>query len=416
VLAVGFVATKSAQAVPLFPDVTNTFSGIAIVEDAGYNGAPAGSQAALFGFAGSEVSIDDQGTVSTLDDLVNLPQAAPVIDTDGDSDVDSDDIALAPPAMVIFETDTVTDGSSISFGQELTAVIGGLWPTALTIDTGTSADLDIAPGSTAGDLRPDQLARGVAPATPVAKFTVHFGPGALVGGVPGYPYPDAPVFEIYDDVPPLADLDISSITRTIVETEADFDGAIDAAPRFPASPLAGLIGATEPPPTAAPSQFSAGGANMAAATDGSLFMAGWIDSATATYTFFDPNVNGYIPGDIDANQIGYAYRLELFATGVVTDGYMLAYSRAINPGGAYDGSDIGISFSATVFGFAYSGRSNPGGGFVLGVDPFASWDVDLNKGNNAGNASFTILPTIPEPGTMALLGLALVPLALRRKK
>jgi hypothetical protein len=393
-LAVAIVAPP-ARAVPLFPNVPNTFGGAAVAEDAGYAGAAAGTQAALYNFAGSEVSLTAGAGA------INLPQAAILFDTDGDGDVDSDDAPVPTPAAAIYETTQVKDGASVSFGQEMTAVLGGLFPTAVVAPG--AVDNGAAPGSTAADGNPDQLALPAAPGPVGVSYSITFGPGTLS------PFPfGRPVFEIYEDVPPGLDLDIGAGTTTLVEEEFDFDGA-----------GVGPAGPTTPPPTASPSQFenTADGFpapnNVTAATDGPLFASGWIDTLVATYNFYSTSVLGSALGA--GPNGGAVYEVSITGKGVVTDGSILDLLLPLEVGGAFDGSDINITFAATLYGEAFAAGSVPQGD-PLGTDPFAAWNLRTSLAGNSGDASFTIIPTIPEPTTLALLGIGLVPLALRRRK
>ncbi len=377
-LAFGLVG-RSAGAVPFFPDVFNTFGGAAVAEDAGWAGAAAGTQAAAWTYSGAEVSIDASGTP-----FVNLPQAEPTT-------------GIPTPAGAIFETTQVKDGSTISFGQEMTAVIGGLFPTSISAIEGTSADNGLAPGSSAADGSPDELTRDAV--SGVASFRIAFGPATLSP----FPYAAPPVFEIYDDVPPTLDLDIGAATTTLVEEMFDFDGA----------------GPAVPPPTPAPSQFvnTADGYpapnDVSAAVDGTLWAAGYIDRATATYTFFDATVigSGGQPVTVgDQPVTGYVYRVDFNAVGVVTDGAMLAYLLPFG-GLASNGVDlINITFTSTLYGIALPETVNGG------EDAFAAWGIRTTLAGNSGDASFTVLPTIPEPTTMALFGLSLGMLWYRKKK
>ena len=406
------IAASPASAVFMFYGEKNTFSGIARGDDAGYFGAPPGTQGADFGFLGSYVSVDDKGTPGIGDDVLNVPQAA-LIPAHGP-------VPLPPPGGAIFETDTVTDTLSHSFGQELTAIMGGLWPAAVFVTEGVGLYTGLSPGSIPlPDPNVDQI---IPAASGVAGFRTYFGPGTPAALLPGpgfFPYPSAPVFEIYDDTPTVNDLDLGSASSTLDETEMDFDGAVDPAPRFPATPHAGLIGPTEPPPWAAPpSQFDAiGGLNLVAATNGGMWASGWIDNATASYEVFHSGVAGYDPTDPNspAPNGGYVYRVTFYAQGVVTAGSVLPILAPIVKAGAYDGSDINITFTATLFGEAFSNLYPGPGGAPLGVDPLSSWDLTHNLAGNSGPAAFSIVP-IPEPATLALLGFALVPLAFRKRK
>lgn len=375
-LALG-LTVRPVGAVPYFPGHFNTFGGAAVAEDAGYDGAAAGTQAAAFAYDGSEVSLDLSGATP----IVNLPQAGP----DG----------IPTPAGSIFETTQVKDGASISFGQEMTAVMGGLFPLLTDPVRGTAADNGLAPGSSAADGSPDELTPNLAG---LASFDVYFGAAYIPSGLALAP----PVFEIYDDVPPTLDLDIG-VGTTLVEEMFDFDGA----------------GPAVPPPTAAPSQFvnTVDGYpapnDVSAAVDGTLWAAGYIDSATATYTFFDPNVlgsTGYTVqvGGVDVT--GYVYRVDFNAVGVVTDGLILDY--LLPTGGlASNGVDlINITFTSTLYGIALPETVNSG------KDAFAAWGLRTSLAGNSGDASFTVLPTIPEPTTMALFGLSLGMLWYRKKK
>ena len=206
-LLVTCVGLAVVWAVPFFSGIPNDFIGAGVAETAGYFRAADGTQAALWSYPGSEVSLTPGAT------FINLPQAAPV---------GSPVAGIPAPTGAILETVTVKDGTITNFGQELTVVMGGLFPTFLSAPG--ALDNGLAPGSTAGDGSPDQLAfssLGV-------SYTVYFGPGAWVG--PG-PFPfSAPVFEIYDDTlggppAPADDLDIGTATTTLVEDEFDFDGA-----------------------------------------------------------------------------------------------------------------------------------------------------------------------------------------------
>jgi hypothetical protein len=407
-LAAVAIAAGPASAVPLTFGVPNTFGGAAVAEDAGYFGALAGTQADLWAYPGSEVSIDTSGATP----LINLFQAAPAGDINA---------GFPTPAAFIYETTQVKDGATISFGEEVTATIGGLFPTLLTpinfTAPGGGVDNGGAPGSTVADGQPDQLAPG---ALGQVSFAISFGPGtwnaanpnatdvnadtvidgadyiALFGGLP--------VFEIYEDVPPTSDLDIGAATTTLVEEEFDFDG--DGG---------GVGGATVPPPTASPSQFENGADgfplpnNVSTATDGTLFAAGWLDTVSVTYTFFDSSVVGSSVGA--GPNGGTVFKVDFTAKGVVTDGSIAGKLIPIEAGGAWDGSDINITWAGTLFGEAFDQSI----GAAYGFDPFAAWNLRTSLAGNSGDASFTIIP-IPEPTTMALLGFALVPLAFRRRK
>ena len=378
-IAMAIVASP-AGAVPYFPNVPNTFGGAGAAEDAGYAGAPGGTQAALWGIPGSEVSLTAGGAA------INLPQANPAMMPPS-----------PPPAGAILETTQVKDGGSISFGQEMTAVLGGLFPTALFAPG--ALDNGLAPGSTAADGNPDQLPTiGI-----LDSYTVLFGPGTLAG----YDaiFGGRPAFEIYEDVPPILDLDIGTGTTNLEEMHMDFDGA----------------GPAVPPPTAVPSQFvNTADEGLASvpnqvryATDGTLFAAGWVDTLAAVYTFYDPSLTN--AGFAQGPNGGTIYSLQMTGKGVVTDGSILPLLDPIQLGGAFDGSDINITFAATLFGEAFDPASIGPTGALLGQDPYASWNLTTTLGGNSGDASFTIIP-IPEPATVMLLGLGLVPVLLRRRK
>ena len=409
------IAASPASAVHMTPGQYNTYGGGAVAEDAGYKnlltpaGTPAGSsatllprplpldpaagtQAAAFSFPGSEVSIDPSG-------VVNLPQAAVV--------PGYPPIPIPSPAAAIMETTQVKDGGTYSFPPpaELTMVLGGLWPTSVVplVSTAPPGGIDngLAPGSTPLDGFPDQLAPG---ALGWVQYAVTFGPatGLAVG---------VPVFECYDDVPTIGirDLDIGFASTNLEEMHFDFDGAPPGIPNVP-------------PVTAAPSQFvNAADAVFATvpnqvvrATDpvGSLWAAGWIDTATAIYTFFDGNVFGSgAPSKGLGPNGGYVYSVEFTALGVVTEGAVLPL--LVPQGTASDGfSPLNISFATTLYGEAFLTTGNP---LTDGIDPYCTWDLRTSLAGNSGDASFTIFP-IPEPSTMALLGIGLVPLFFRRRK
>jgi hypothetical protein len=400
-LAAIAIAAGPASAVPLTQGVPNTFGGAAVAEDAGWFGALAGTQAAFWSYAGSELSID---TVTAGGPYVNLPQVNPAN-------------GFPTPAGVIYETTQVKDGATISFGEEMTAVIGGLFPTLLTptifTAPGGGVDNGVAPGSAGGDGQPDQLLPG---ALGLVSFTNSFGPGTwnasnpnafdvdLDTDIDGFDYialfGGLPVFEIYEDVPPTTDLDIGAATSTLVEEEFDFDGS----------------GPSVPPPTAVPSQFENGADGfplpneVSKATDGSLFAAGFMDTVSVTYTFFDSSVIGSALGA--GPNGGTVYKVDITATGRITDGAMLGKLLPISVGTAFDGGDINITFAATLFGEAFDQAV---AGAAYGFDLFAAWGLRTSLAGNSGDASFTIIP-IPEPTTMALLGFALVPLAFRRRR
>ena len=390
------IGAAPASAVPVSKwGVPNTYTGSAIVEDAGYFGAPAGTQASLFSFIGSEVSLDP-----TLG-IVNLPQAGPAA---------SPVAGIPPPAGALLELTAVKDGPDIPVPAEMTAVLGGLWPANLFVRDGTWDDLGLAPGSTAGDGNPDQITAPDA-SSGLSAYRVEFGPS-----VAGFPYPAPPVFEIYDDIPPGLNMNIGSAPPVLAETHMDFDG----------TPIPGPLGPKVPPVTAAPSQFvnladqGAAGAFMpvppnvnqvSAATDGSLWAAGWIDYARADYIFFDNAVLG--SGGFGGGKV---YAVEFTAKGRVTEGAILPLLGVLELGTAFDGGDINITFAATVYGVAYpTSVAGPPYAATDGVDPFATWDVRTSTAANSGDGSLTILP-IPEPSTMALLGIGLVPLFFRRRK
>ncbi len=375
-VAVALSLAAAVSAVPLFPGVPNTFGSGGVVDTAGYFGAAGGTQAALFGYQGSEVSLDASG-ISGSSLVVNLPQAGATIS--GVSGL------VPPPVGVIMETTQVKDGGTTAFGEEVTAVIGGLFPTALvpfnhTAPAGSgTVDNGLAPGSTAGDGVPDQLAPG---AGGTVTYALTFGPGTSP-----FPYPAPPVFEIYEDVPPTGDLDIGAATSTLVEEEFDFDGS----------------GPSVPPPTADPSQFENGADgfplpnNVSDATDGTLVAAGFIDVAQATITFFDGSVIG--SGGSGPNG-GYVYKIEVTAKGRVTDGAWLPMLGTIETGTAHDGGDINITFAFSLFGEAFVTSGNASTGFAAsdGIDPSASWDIRTSLAGNSGDASFTILPVEDEGG------------------
>jgi len=400
VLAAICFAALPASAVPLYPNVPNTFDGAAEADDAGHLGAAAGTQAALWAFPGSEVSIiPPAGAVPAG---VNLPQAAQVF---GPPPLP----AFPSPAAAVFQTTQVKDGTAISFGLEMTGVLGGLWPVALNavgpIGIGT-LDNGLASGSTAADGNLDQLTQKAGGSKVV--YDVLFGPHAASP----YPYgPILPVFEIYEDVPsPSLGTAVTDLSPGVIKEEMlDFDGT---------PPGASLIGPSLPP-VAVPSQFEnvvdgfPAKNGVGNAVDGSLFAAGFIDLATAEYTFFDPNVidSGGLGQGLLANG-GYVYSLTITAKGRVTAGSVLPLLLPISVGTAYDGGDINITFVGTLYGVAYPTVPGAAGN---GIDPSQALDIRTSLAGNSGDMSFTIVP-MPEPATIALLGLSLVPLVFRRKK
>jgi hypothetical protein len=379
-LALG-LTVRPAGAVPFSAyGVPNTFGGAAVAEDAGWAGAAGGTQANFWTYNGAEVSLDVSGAP-----IVNLPQA-------------DARTGIPTPAGAIFETTQVKDGSTISFGQELTAVMGALFPTYLVAVEGTGADNGLAPGSAAADGSPDELTPSAV--TGYASFRIGFGPASSLS----YPYASFPVFEIYDDVPPTLDLDIGAATTTLVEEMFDFDGAVP--------------NAAVPPPTAVPSQFENTGDgypapnDVSAAIDGTLWASGYVDGGTAQYTFFDPTVIGSsgVPVTVNGQVVtGYVYRVDFNAVGVITDGVVLPMLAPLG-GLSSQGDPINITFTSTLYGIALPETVNNG------QDAFAAWNVRTTLAGNSGDASFTVLPTIPEPTTMALFGLSLGMLWYRKKK
>lgn len=425
VLLASFFATPALGTVPVYPMIPNTFLGGGVGDDAGYFGAPAGSQAALYSFIGSELSIDVSGLSGLGPIVVNIPQASAAL---GAALGAGGPLGLPTPAGFIFETTTLKNGPSIVFGQEMTGVVGGLFPTALTpLVFGAAADNGLAPGSAAADGGFDQMSPLAVPMLPIVSYAVSFGPGSIGLGPFLGAYPAPPVFEIREDVPPITDLNIG-VGSNIEEMHFDFDGTTPAAPP--------LIGPAVPPPTGVPSQFENTGAvevanyslpqQVAAATDGSLFAAGFIDTGTALYTFFDPSVimsGGPQPIPLvgPGPTGGWVYRVEFTGKGVVTEGSILSDYGLLPPDpndlAAWNGQAINITFAVTLFGEAYATVGNGIGGFVPGdgEDPFGAWGLRTSLAGNSGDASFTITP-LPEPTTFALFGLGVVPLLLRRRK
>jgi len=386
---VGWVVT--AHAVPMYPDVPNTFAGSGAGENAGYRGAPAGSQAATFTFPGAEVSLDGSG-VSGSPLVVNLPQPSSAL---GAALGAGGPQGLRVPAAYIIEATQVKDGTAISFGQELTAVIGGLFPT-LVVPTVSGGVLDngLAPGSTAGDGVPDQMLPLPVPSLPIVSYAVTYGPGSV--GLDDFlsMYPAPPVFAIYEDVPATGDLNIGTATN-LEEMHFDFDGTTPGSPP--------LVGPAVPPPTATPDQFvntadegSASSPNQVRyATDGTLFAAGFIETASTVVTFFDPSTTGSTNGPNG----GYVYKIQFTAKGRVVEGSILTSATLLpadpNDISVWDGKPVNITFACTLYGEAFPTNGNGIAGFQPGdgEDNLKDWAIATSIAGNSGDASFTIIPS-----------------------
>jgi len=387
--ALTIACSLAVHAVPLYPGEPNAFSGIAMAENAGYRGAPVGTQAATFTFPGAEVSLDTSGA-SGSPLVVNLPQPSAAL---GAALGAGGPQGLRVPCAYIIETTQVKDGTSIAFGQEMTAVIGGLFPTRIVPAAhGGVLDNGMAPGSTAGDGVPDQLLPLPVPTLPVAIYVVTYGPGSVGKSEFLSMYPAPPVFAIYEDVPPVHDFEAGSASN-LEEMHFDFDGAAGS----------GGIGPSVPPPTASPDQFVNTADEALAstpnqvryATDGTLFAAGFIESASAVVTFFDPATAGSRRGPNG----GYVYKVEFTAKGRVVEGSVLATNALLPPDpndlSVWDGKPVNITFACTLYGEAFATRGNAASGFQAGdgEDNLKDWAIRTSVAGNSGDASFTITPT-----------------------